>query len=88
MHTAPGTCLLYAPGARCVFQIWSWSIFDLEYSSRLLMVQDHMVQEQMILDHMSRPKSQKKKACQPVFIIYITLASPKIAKSTSTVLHF
>ena len=26
-----------------VFQIWSWSIFNLEYSSRLLMVQDHKV---------------------------------------------
>ena len=31
----------------------SWSIFNLEYSSRSLMVQDHMV-----LDHKSRPKSQ------------------------------
>ena len=37
------------------FQIWSWSIFNLKYSPRLLMVQDHMS-----LDHKSRPKSQKK----------------------------
>ena len=28
---------------QCAFQIWSWSIFDLEYSSRLLMVQDHII---------------------------------------------
>ena len=41
------------------FQIWSWRIFNLEYSSRLLMVedhkfqivQDHMVQYNMVLDH-------------------------------------
>ena len=25
------------------FQVWSWSIFNLEYSSRLLMVRDHKV---------------------------------------------
>ena len=28
---------------QCGFQILSWSIFDLEYSSRLLLVQDHKV---------------------------------------------
>ena len=28
------------------FQIWSWNIFNLEYSSRLSMIQDHMVLEQ------------------------------------------
>ena len=39
---------------QCWFQIWPWSIFDLEYSSRLLKVQDHMVQ-----DHIIRPKSHK-----------------------------
>ena len=39
---------------QCAFQVWSWSIFDLLCSSRLLMVQDHMV-----LDHKLRPKSQK-----------------------------
>ena len=59
---------------RSIFGTCSWSsvhfkydngvYFDLEYSSRLLMVQDHMVQEQMIQDHMildhkSRPKSQE-----------------------------
>ena len=37
---------------QCAFQIWSWSIFDLENSFRLLMVQDHM-------DHKLRPKSPK-----------------------------
>ena len=57
----------YAPGPylKCTllqehvyaFQIWSWSIFNLEYSSRLLMVQDHKVL--MVQDHKSRPKSQK-----------------------------
>ena len=48
------------------FQIWSW-LFDLEYSTRLLMVQDHkvlMVQDHMVLDHMVQdhiigPKSLK-----------------------------
>ena len=25
------------------FQTWSWSIFNLKYSSRLLMVQDHKI---------------------------------------------
>ena len=77
MYTAPGACLLYAPGAGCfsnmlleryAFQIWSWSIFDLENSFRLLMIQnhkvlmfqDHMVQDHIILDHKSRPKSPKR----------------------------
>ena len=44
------------------FQIWSWSIFNLECSSRLLMVQNHkvlVIQNHMVLDHKSRPKSQK-----------------------------
>ena len=44
------------------FQIWSWSIFDLENSLRLWMVEDHMVlmvQDHMVLDHKSRPKSHK-----------------------------
>ena len=39
------------------FQIWSWSIFNLEYFSRLLMVQDHKVL--MVLDHTIRTKSHK-----------------------------
>ena len=30
---------------QCAFQIWSWSIFDSGNSSRLLMVQGHMVLE-------------------------------------------
>ena len=34
------------------FQIWCWSLFDLEGSSRLLITQDHMV-----LSYESRPKS-------------------------------
>ena len=52
------------------FQIWSWSIFSLEYSSRLLMVQDHkvpMFQDHMVLDHKSRPKCQKN---EPDYSIY------------------
>ena len=48
MHTAPEACLLYMLLEQCAFQIWFWNIFDLEYSSRLLMVQDHMA-----LDHQS-----------------------------------
>ena len=47
MHkTAPGACLLNAPGALCFLNI------VLEH--KVLMVQGHMV-----LDHKSRPKSQK-----------------------------
>ena len=34
MHTAPGAYLLHAPEAVYI-SIWCWSIFDLEYSSRL-----------------------------------------------------
>ena len=34
------------------FEIWSWVIFDLEYSCRLLIVQDHMVLEHMVQDYM------------------------------------
>ena len=44
------------------FQIWSWSIFDLENSLRLWMVEDHkvlMILDHMVLDHKSRPKSHK-----------------------------
>ena len=63
MHTASGAYLLYAPRAVCIL-IWSWSIFDLKYSSRLLMVQvhmvlEHMVKGQLVLDHILRPKSPK-----------------------------
>ena len=51
---------------QCAFQIWSWSIFDLQNSFRLWMVQDHkvlkkllMVQDHMVLNHLSRPKSPR-----------------------------
>ena len=54
-----------APGAyrnlfleQCWFQIWSWSIFDLEYSSTLLMVQDHKVL--MIQDHILSGQNRTK----------------------------
>ena len=33
---------------QCGFQIWSWSTFDLEYPSRLLMVLDHVIVDHMI----------------------------------------
>ena len=62
LHTALGECLLLEQYA---FQIWSWSIFNLECSSRLLMVQNHkvlMIQNHMVLDHKSRPKSQNSNA--------------------------
>ena len=61
MHTAPGACLLYAPGAACFSNMVLEHIL-LKYSSRLLMVQDHKVlMVNMVLDHKSRPKGQKKK---------------------------
>ena len=47
MHTAPGACLLYATGA-----------VNLEHSSRLSMIQDHMVL--MVQDHVSRGQNLKK----------------------------
>ena len=58
MHTAPGACSKYAPGAVCI-QIMLLEHFNLEYSSRLFVVLDHMVQEQLVLDHKARPKSPK-----------------------------
>ena len=54
MHTAPKACLLYMLLEQYAFQIWSRSIFNLDYS-RLSMVQDHVV-----LTIESRPKSHKK----------------------------
>ena len=45
------------------FQVWSWNISNLEYSSRLSMVQNYkvlMVQDHKVLDHKSGPKSQKR----------------------------
>ena len=39
------------PLMQCAFQIWTWSIFDLEYSFRLLMVQHHMVLDHIVLSH-------------------------------------
>ena len=53
MHAAPGACLLFAPGAVC-FSNMVLEHNDLEYSSRIL-----MVQENMVLEHKSRLKSQK-----------------------------
>ena len=41
------------------FQIWFRSIFDFEYSSRLLMVQDHIILKHMVLGQKSRPRSQE-----------------------------
>ena len=45
-----------------LMKIWSWSVFNLEYPSRLLMVQDHkirMFQDHVVLNHKLRPKCQK-----------------------------
>ena len=36
-------CALNAPGALCN-QIYSWSVFDLEYYSRLFMLQEHALE--------------------------------------------
>ena len=56
MHTAPGACSKYALGAVCIQIMLSWSIFDLDYSSRLL-----MVEEQLFLDHMTISRGQNLK---------------------------
>ena len=61
-HTALGAHSKHAPGAVCISNM-VLSIFELENSFRLWMVQDHkvlMVQDHMVLDHKSRPKSAKK----------------------------
>ena len=60
---APGAYLLYAPGALCI-QICSWSIFDLEYYSRLFMLLEQLYLEQLLLEkllleHNLGPKSHK-----------------------------
>ena len=60
---APGAYLLYAPGALCI-QICSWSIFDLEYYSRLFMLLEQLfleqlLLEQLLLEHNLGPKSHK-----------------------------
>ena len=47
INTAPGACLLYAPGAVLISNMVPEHIW-LRYSSRLSMVQDHMVQDQSI----------------------------------------
>ena len=60
---APGAYLPYAPGALCI-QICPWSIFDLEYYSRLFMLLEQLLQEQLfleqlLLEHNLGPKSHK-----------------------------
>ena len=55
---APGAYLLYAPGALCI-QICSWSMFDLQYYSRLLMLLEQLFLEQLLLEHNLGPKSHK-----------------------------
>ena len=49
MHIAPGACLLYGSGAVCFSNMVLEHKFNLEYSSRLLMVQDHKTL--MVQDH-------------------------------------
>ena len=58
MHTAP-----YAPETVCI-QIMLLEHIWLKLFSRLLMGQDHMVQEQLVLDNKSRPKISKKLTIQ------------------------
>ena len=55
MHTAPGACLLYTPGAVC----FSYMVLEhvLEYSSGLVMVQDHKV---LRVNTVSRGQNLKK----------------------------
>ena len=60
INAAPGAYSKHASGA-VLIQICSWGIFDLEYSSRLLRVQDHkvlMVQDHKVL-HIIGSKSHK-----------------------------
>ena len=55
----------HAPGA-VFFLIWSWAIFDLKSSFKLLMIKDHHYSPGAygpgpVLGHMSRPKTPKSK---------------------------
>ena len=61
MHTAPEAFSKYAPGAVCIQimlleHIWLRIFFQIFNGH---MVLDHTVQEQLVLYHKSRPKSQK-----------------------------
>ena len=73
MHTALGACLLYEPGAVCISnmvleQIWIFfQIINAPGPS------EHMVQEYMVLDHKSNPKSQKKSFWTPYLLWNIEL---------------
>ena len=61
MNNAPGACFLYAQLQRAVCisdMVLEPFDFNLEYSSRLFMVQ-YMAKEHMVLGHKSRSKSQK-----------------------------
>ena len=53
MHTAPGAYLLHAPGAVCILNM------ILEHILLIIFFQI-LVQDQLILDHKSRPNSLKK----------------------------
>ena len=50
---------LYAPGAVCISNIIVRELINLECSSRLLMVREHMVLEHMVQDNKPRPRSPK-----------------------------
>ena len=58
-----GIFAIYAPGALCI-QLCSWSMFDLEYYSRLFMLWEQLLLEQLfleqlLLEHNFGPKSQR-----------------------------
>ena len=65
MHTAPGAYLLCAPRAVCILDMILEHIFELKIFLQIIngpvpyAVLEYMVKEQLVLDHISRPKSSK-----------------------------
>ena len=60
MHNAPGACLNMLL-EQCIFKLCSWSILNLEYYPRLL-----MLREQLLLEHNFGSKSHRSKMGIPM----------------------
>ena len=65
MYTATGSCSKYAPGAACI-QIMLLEHIWLRISFKIINgLEDHMILDQLVPDHKSRPKSQKSTLYTP-----------------------
>ena len=59
MHAAPGACLLHAPRAVCFFKYGSGAYLTGKLSFKIINDPRHFGPGPYVLDHISRPKSQK-----------------------------